>query len=124
MSARAQAQTANSSDRRNRRSTRTERKGARKRADLEAKLESAERLVARRTTQLGSASARRASLAARLARLSGTAGDAVGPTAYCLKDRRQVRIGGAQVVVLASGRPAVAGTCPYCGMRVLRLASA
>ena len=124
MSARAQVPAANSSDLRSRRSTRTERKAARRRAGLEAKLESAERLVAKRAAQLGSASARRAALAARLTHLSDTVGDAVGPMAYCLKDRRQVSIGGAHPVILASGRPAVAGTCPSCGMRVLRFVSA
>jgi hypothetical protein len=43
--------------------------------------------------------------------------------AYCLKDRRQVVIGGAQPVVLSSGRHAVTGTCPSCGSKVVRLSA-
>jgi hypothetical protein len=41
--------------------------------------------------------------------------------AYCIKDRRQVEIGGAHAVVLANGRPAIAGLCPSCGSKVMRL---
>lgn len=99
------------------------RQAARKLARLEARLASADRLVAKRTRQLGSASARRASLAAKLARRSAATGDTPGPMAYCLKDRRQVVIGGAQPVVLPSGRRAIAGTCPSCGSKVVRLAA-
>jgi len=124
MSARAETDAANATDRPRRRSKRLERKAMQRRAGLEAKLAVSERLVAKRTAQLGSASARRASLAARLARLSGTAGGTIGPLAYCLKDRRQVPIEGAHAVVLASGRPVLAGTCPSCGRKVVRFASA
>ena len=95
----------------------------RKQRRLEAKLASADRLVARRTRQLGSASTRRAALAAKLARRATAGGDATAPMAYCLKDRRQVLIGGARPVVLSSGRAAVAGTCPSCGSKVVRLAA-
>ena len=41
--------------------------------------------------------------------------------AYCIKDRQRVSIVAARRVVLANGRPAVAGLCPSCGSKVVRL---
>lgn len=124
MSVQPRGQVTTRSEGRERAGNQRPRRAARKQARLEAKLAAAERLIAKRTRQLGSASDRRASLAARLARRSASTGDGAGPMAYCLKDRRQVVIGGAQSVVLSSGRPAVAGTCPSCGSRVVRFVPA
>ena len=102
------------------------RRAAKRRAKLEARLRSAERLVAKRTNQLASASARNASLTARLSELADSAEapevrGRTGPWAYCLKDRLQVAIAGPRAVVLANGRQAIAGTCPGCGSRLVRL---
>jgi len=104
-----------------RRSKKSRQRAERKRAAIAAKLAFTDKLVTKRRTQLASASERRASLAARLARLSTIQGEATGLTAYCLKDRRQVTIGEAHAVVLANGRPAVAGTCTACGSKLVRI---
>jgi hypothetical protein len=94
---------------------------ARKREAVEAKLASADRLIEKRRSQLRSASARRTSIAAKLARLLAPTGETSPTVAYCIKDRRQVEIAGAHAVVLANGRPAIAGLCPSCGSKVMRL---
>jgi hypothetical protein len=106
------------------RSKRQQKRAARRRAALEVKLASADRLIERRKTQLRSASTRRASIAARLARVPGPTGETNSPMAYCIKDRRRVAIGGAHAVVLTNGRPAIAGLCPSCGSKVVRLGAA
>jgi uncharacterized protein DUF5679 len=93
----------------------------RKHAAIVAKLATADKLVTKRRAQLEAASQQRASLAAQLARLSTADGATTGPTAYCLKDRMQVTIGEPQAVVLANGRSAIAGTCPTCGSRLVRI---
>jgi len=103
------------------RSKKAQRQVERKREAIVAKLASTDKLVTKRRAQLESAAQRRASLAARLARLSATDGDQPAVQAYCLKDRRQVTIGEAHAVVLANGRPAVAGTCPECGSKLVRI---
>lgn len=105
----------------NRRSKRQDKRSARRVAALEAKLASADRLIEKRKSQLRSASTRRAAISAKLARVSGPAGEANAPMAYCIKDRQHVVIGGAHAVVLANGRPAIAGLCPSCGSKVVRL---
>ena len=103
------------------RSKRIDRRAARRRAAIESKLASADQLIEKRRAQLHSATTRRASIAAKLARLL-TPADTTNPSmAYCIKDRRQVEIGGAHAVVLANGRPAIAGLCPSCGSKVMRL---
>ncbi|HEV8401493.1 MAG TPA: DUF5679 domain-containing protein [Candidatus Limnocylindrales bacterium] len=94
---------------------------ARRRAVIEAKLALADKLIEKRRTQLSSASARRSSIAAKLARLLVPADETKPSMAYCIRDRRQVEIGGAHAVVLANGRPAIAGLCPSCGSKVMRL---
>jgi hypothetical protein len=106
---------------RSHRSKRADRRAARRRTAIEAKLASADQLIEKRRAQLRSASARRASIAAKLARLLPPAEDTSPSMAYCIKDRRQVEIGGAHAVVLANGRPAIAGLCPSCGSKVMRL---
>jgi len=102
-------------------SKRQRKRAARRRTALEAKLASADALIARRQSQLRSASTRRASIAAKLARVPDPAGESSAPMAYCIKDRRQVAIGGAHVIVLTNGRPAITGLCPSCGSKVVRL---
>lgn len=109
---------------RDRRSKRQDKRAARRRAALEVKLASADRLIEKRRSQLHSASTRRASLAAKLARVPGPADETNAPMAYCIKDRQRVAIGGAHVVVLTNGRTAVAGRCPSCGSKVVRLGAA
>jgi hypothetical protein len=44
-----------------------------------------------------------------------------GPMAYCLRDKTRVAMVGAKAVVLAGGRKGVAGTCPKCGAKLVRL---
>jgi hypothetical protein len=103
------------------RAKRADRRMARRRAVIEAKLALADKLIEKRRTQLSSASARRSSIAAKLARLLVPADETKPSMAYCIRDRRQVEIGGAHAVVLANGRPAIAGLCPSCGSKVMRL---
>jgi hypothetical protein len=105
-------------------SKRQDKRAARRRAALEVKLASADRLIEKRRTQLHSASTRRASIAAKLARVPSPSGETESPMAYCIKDRQRVAIGGAHVVMLTNGRPAIAGLCPSCGSKVVRLGAA
>jgi hypothetical protein len=89
---------------------------------LEGKLATADQLVAKRTGRLESATAKRAALAARLAELGTSESDErPRPMGYCLKERLRVAIVDPRAVVLANGRPGVAGTCPGCGSRIVRL---
>ena len=106
---------------RGRRSKRIDRRATRRRAAIESKLASADQLIEKRRAQLHAATTRRASIAAKLARLLTPADTSNPSMAYCIKDRRQVEIGGAHAVVLANGRPAIAGLCPSCGSKVMRL---
>lgn len=103
------------------RSKKQDKRMARRRAALEAKLASADRLIEKRRAQLHTASTRRASIAAKLARALGPAGETAAAMAYCIKDRQRVVIGDAHAVVLANGRTAIAGLCPSCGSKVVRL---
>ncbi len=123
MSSKAREDAAPAADR-DHRSKRAAKRATRRRAALEAKLASADRLIEKRRSQLHSASTRRASISARLARAMGPAGETDAPMAYCIKDRQRVAIGGAHAVVLTNGRPAIAGLCPSCGSKVVRLGAA
>jgi hypothetical protein len=85
---------------------------------------------AKRERQLARARARRAVLEDRVTALRSTdRGDtvapeqevAMGPQAFCMRERRKVVIAGATAVVLKNGRAAVAGTCPTCGTRVVTM---
>jgi hypothetical protein len=49
-----------------------------------------------------------------------TAAATSGPRAYCLRDRRTIVMVDPQATVMRNGRPALAGRCPSCGMRVVR----
>ena len=42
-------------------------------------------------------------------------------TAYCMKCRKKVEIKQPRQVVMRNGRPAVSGTCPYCGTKVFKI---
>jgi hypothetical protein len=95
------------------------RRAAKERDALQAKLAAADELVAKRTAQLREASAGRSALAAKLARLSSTPGEAA-VTAYCLRERMRVELGDWQAVTLPNGRAAVVGVCRSCGMRIQR----
>ena len=97
-----------------------QRASARKRVSIEAAIGATDQKVAKRRAQLASAVGKRAALSAKLARLD-VSDDAAGPTAYCIKERRQVQIGGAHALVLANGRSAIAGTCPSCGSKLVRI---
>jgi hypothetical protein len=46
---------------------------------------------------------------------------ASGPMAYCLRDKARVAMVAPKAVVLAGGRKGVAGTCPKCGAKLVRL---
>jgi len=121
----AGSEPAKAASRPNRRERAALRRSAHRRARLEEKLAAADRLVVRRTEQLTAANARRSAIAAKLALAvdasTGAGGHVAVTMAYCLKDRRQVRIAGAEQVVLPNGRTAVRGTCPSCGSSVLRM---
>lgn len=101
-------------------SKRSQRTSARKRQSIEAAIGATDRVVAKRRAQLEAAMGKRAELSAKLARLDVPDGLA-GPVAYCIKERRRVQIGGAHAIVLANGRPAIAGTCPSCGSKLVRI---
>ena len=101
-------------------SSRKSHRESHKRASIEAEIAAADKQVAKRRAQLEAAIGERAALVAKLARLE-LADDGKGPMAYCLKERLQVRIGGAHAVVLANGRPAIAGACPSCGSKLVRI---
>lgn len=101
-----------------------DKKAARQRSALEAELAKADKVVAKRTAQLESAKTDRAAIRARLAKLTAAASEgagADGPMAYCLRDRTRVLIVDPKAVVLAGGRKGVAGTCPSCGSKLVRL---
>jgi len=122
---------------------------ARRAERLHDRLAAAERRVAKRIDLLAEAVARRDSLAARLAapatgptpadagRIEPGAAPAetavradasparetasAAPVqAFCLRERRRVDILNPVPIVLSNGRPAIAGTCPSCGVRVVR----
>ena len=101
-------------------SRRTQRESARKRRSIEAAIGATDRVVAKRRAQLEAAVGKRAALSAKLARLD-VSDDLAGPVAYCIKERRRVQIGGPHAIVLANGRPAIAGTCPSCGSKLVRI---
>lgn len=42
-------------------------------------------------------------------------------SAYCMKCRRKVEIKNPRMVVMRNGRPAISGTCPYCGTKVFKI---
>ncbi len=48
------------------------------------------------------------------------AGTLPGPRAYCLRERQTVVMVDAEATLMRNGRPALAGRCPSCGMRVVR----
>jgi len=83
---------------------------------------------AKRERQLWRARARRATLEDRVTALRSTEQAdtvepeqdvAMGQQGFCMRERRKVVIAGATAIVLKNGRPAVAGTCPTCGARVV-----
>ena len=124
------------------------RKEARRAERLRDRLAAAERRVAKRLDQLATAVARRDSLAARLvapvaaptpeeaggaepgagradtaahAGATAAAIPAAAPMqAFCLRERRRVDIVDPEPITLSNGRSAIAGTCPSCGVRVVR----
>jgi hypothetical protein len=91
-----------------------------KRAAIEVKIASADKLVAKRSAQLETATSRRASLTAKLARLTAESAE-LGPLAYCLREKAQFAMIDARGVMLANGRPAIAGVCSSCGSRLVRM---
>jgi len=119
MSDAAEARPSTAPERPGRRARKQERRAARRRATLQARLKAADKLVAKRTAQLGRASERRAAIEARLTKL-----DAGRPAAYCLRDRARVAIVDPKPVVTTGGRHALAGTCPNCGSRVVGFGAA
>ena len=91
-----------------------------KRAVIEAEIASADKLIAKRRTQLQAATAERAALTARLARLTAESSE-LGPMAYCLREKAQFAMIEARAVTLANGRPAISGACSSCGARLVRM---
>jgi len=86
----------------------------------------------KRVRQAEKAATRQAALEAKIAQLKGVSSlttmaslthrkaTPAGPSAYCLRDRQQVVMLDAQSVTMRNGRPAMAGSCPHCGGRVVR----
>ena len=96
--------------------TQHERRVPRKETALRDRLADAEQLVAKRTAQLVAATAGRDEAAIRLAELVGYTVEG-----YCLRERTRVTIRDAAPIVLANGQHALAGSCPACGARVVRM---
>lgn len=118
-------------------------KAAAKRGRLEKKLARAVREEARRRGQYEQAAADRTALAGQLLELTQGApvapatpsGDAAPPaatqagssseavTAFCLRQKKRVTLQNPEPVTLRNGRRALAGTCPECGARIVRMGS-
>ncbi len=88
----------------------------RKETILRDRLADAEKLVAKRTAQLVAATNERDEAAVRLAEVAGYSVEG-----YCLREKIRVTIRDATPIVLANGHRALAGTCPGCGARVVRM---
>jgi predicted RNA-binding Zn-ribbon protein involved in translation (DUF1610 family) len=93
-----------------------DRRATRKEATLRERLADADKLVAKRTAQLVVATAERDDAAIRLAEVAGYSVEG-----YCLREKTRVTIRDAAPIVLANGHHALAGTCPACGARVVRM---
>jgi hypothetical protein len=53
--------------------------------------------------------------------VADAAGAAIhGPRGYCLRERQSVELAGARPVVMRNGRAGIEGTCPGCGVRIVR----
>ena len=96
--------------------TQHDRRTTRKEAVLRDRLADAEKLVAKRAAQLEDATAERDDAAIRLAEVAGYTVEG-----YCLRERTRVTIRDAAPIVLANGHRALAGSCPACGARVVRM---
>ncbi len=83
---------------------------------LRDRLADAEKVVAKRTKQLAAAIAERDAAADGLAAVAGYSVEA-----YCLREKIRVTIRDPAPIVLANGRNALAGTCPGCGARLVRM---
>jgi len=93
-----------------------DRRTTRKETVLRDRLAAAEKLVAKRAAQLLAATAERDEAAVRLAEVAGYTVEG-----YCLRERTRVTIRDAMPIVLANGHRALAGSCPACGARVVRM---
>jgi hypothetical protein len=96
--------------------TERDRRTTRKETLLRDRLADAEKLVAKRAAQLQAATAERDDAAFRLAEVAGYTVEG-----YCLRERTRVTIRDATPIVLANGHRALAGSCPACGARVVRM---
>jgi hypothetical protein len=96
--------------------TERDRRATRKETVLRDRLDEAEKLVAKRAAQLLAATAERDEAAVRLAEVAGYTVEG-----YCLRERTRVTIRDAKPIVLANGHRALAGSCPACGARVVRM---
>jgi predicted DNA-binding protein (UPF0251 family) len=80
-------------------------------------------LEVKRRRQLDKARRRAAELEAEIAglRTSDRAGERPpGPRAWCLREKRSVEIADPAPIVMRNGRAGIAGTCPSCGVRLVR----
>jgi hypothetical protein len=96
--------------------TQQDRRATKKVTILRDRLADTEKLVAKRATQLVAATAERDDAAIRLAEVAGYTVEG-----YCLRERTRVTIRDAAPIVLANGHRALAGSCPACGARVVRM---
>ncbi len=100
---------------------------------LERRIAELEATEAKRVEQLAKVRARMADLRARLAALdpadaaagpiTASGASTPGPTGYCMREKRRVRIGDPVPVTLSNGRAATSGTCLTCGARIVALSS-
>jgi hypothetical protein len=110
--------------------------GKRRRRRLERQIAKLRDVEEKRARQLDEARKRRATLESRLAALEPHAGDepgqdvpatsttSDGPQAYCLREHLLVAMADPRPIVMRNGRPAIAGTCPSCGAKVVTTARA
>ncbi len=76
--------------------------------------------IRRRTHKLERTRAREVRLAAAIAKLQATPGGAAPIEAYCLRDKAKVAMVDPTPTTMRNGQPALSGTCPRCGGRLVR----
>jgi uncharacterized protein DUF5679 len=79
--------------------------------------------ITRRTRRLERTRARGERLAAAIAKLQAPAADGAAIEAYCLRDRSKVAMVDPVRTTMRTGQPALVGTCPRCGGRLVRAVS-
>jgi hypothetical protein len=76
--------------------------------------------IRRRARKLERSRARAERLAARIAELQAPPATGATVQAYCLRDRSKVDMVSPAATTMRNGQPALVGTCPRCGGRLVR----